>query len=379
MAEVRDALIVAGGAGTRLRPLTTTIPKPLLPLCARPFLAGVLHRLAEVGVDHVRLVVGSDPSPFEVLQPVARRLGVTLTAVPEPRPLDTAGGVREVLDDLRGTTLVLNGDILTDVDLSPVLAAHVAARAEATLVLTRVEDTSTFGVCVREGSRIVDFVEKPAPGTLPGQDAVNAGTYVLEPDALRRFPRGPLSFERDVFPGLVADGAHVEGVVSDAVWADLGTPERFLEGHRLALDGRLRWPTLDEVGAADADGVRRGTEVAMAADARLVGPCLVDDRVRIGPGAVVGPYAVLGAGTHVGAGARVRDTVAREDVRIGGHAQLDGVLLGVGATIGTDVHLTPGTVLGDRAEVADGVRDRGPLRIDPGAGVGVSRGAEERG
>lgn len=379
MAEVRDALIVAGGAGTRLRPLTATTPKPLLPLCARPFLGGVLHRLADAGVDHVRLVVGADPSPFEVLQPVARRLGVVLTAVPEPAPLDTAGGVREVLDDLRGTTLVLNGDILTDVDLARAVAAHVEVRAAATLVLTRVEDTSAFGVCVRDGSRIVDFVEKPAPGTLPGQDAVNAGTYVLEPEALRGFPRGPLSFERDVFPGLVADGAHVEGVVSDAVWADLGTPERFLAGHRLALDGRLRWPTLDEVGTADADGVRRGADVEVAADARLIGPCLLDAGVRVGPGAVVGPHAVLGAGTVVGPRAQVRDTVVREDVRIGAGAQLDGVLAGIGVTIGTDVHLTPGTVLGDRAEVADGVRGRGPFRVDPGTVEGVSRGAEERG
>ncbi len=253
-APVEDALIVAGGAGTRLWPLTAATPKPLLPFCGAPFLTGVLRRLADVGVRRVWLVVGADPSPFEVLRPRAVQLGIDLVAVPEPTPLDTAGGVREAIEHIEATCLVLNGDILTDVDLAAAVATHRDAGAAATLVLTRVADTSSYGVCVREGTRIVGFVEKPAPGELPGQDAVNAGTYVLEPAAMRRFPRGRLSFERTVFPELVAAGAHVEGVASTAVWADLGTRTRYLDGHRLALDGDLDWPTLAEVPVWPAPG-----------------------------------------------------------------------------------------------------------------------------
>jgi mannose-1-phosphate guanylyltransferase len=353
MTTIRDAMIVAGGAGTRLRPLTNGTPKPLLPFCGAPFLSGVIRRLAAVGVDRVLLVVGADTDPFAVVDADATRHGVSVEVVPEPTPLDTAGGVRAALDRVRGTFLVLNGDILTDVDLAAVAATHTRADATATLVLTRVEDTSTYGVCVRDGTRIVDFVEKPAPGTLPGQDAINAGTYVLEPDAIARFPEGPLSFERTVFPGLVADGAHVEGHVDDGVWADLGTPDRFREGHRLALDGALAWPTLDDV-PAGADGIRRADDVVVAEDAVLTGPLLLLPGVRVGAGADVGPHVVLGPGSRVGADAHLTDVVAFEGTVVGDGAEVAHSLLGTGVHIGSAARLTDDVVLGDRAEVAPG-------------------------
>jgi mannose-1-phosphate guanylyltransferase len=344
-------MIVAGGAGTRLLPLTATTPKPLLPFCGAPFLEGVLRRLSAVGVERVLLVVGADTAPFAALTASARRFGVEVEAVPEPEPLDTAGGVRSALDQVTGTFLVLNGDILTDVDLAAAIAAHDAARAAGTLVLTRVEDTSTFGVCVREGSRIVDFVEKPAPGTLPGQDTVNAGTYVLEPSALASFPEGRLSFERQVFPGLVAGGAHLEGFVSEGVWADLGTPERFLAAHRLALSGALAWPSLDDL-PADADGIRRATDVEVAPSAVLRGPVLLGPGARIGPDAVLGPNVTLGAGTVVGAGSELTDTVTFADVEVGPAVRADGLLAGAGARIGEGAELGREVVLGDGEAVA---------------------------
>ena len=364
MSTVREAMIVAGGAGTRLQPLTATTPKPLLPFCGAPFLAGVIRRLAAIEIERVLLVVGADTGPFEALRPAAATLGVEIEMVPEPEPLDTAGGVRAALDRVSGTFLVLNGDILTDIDLRIPIAAHQAAGAAATLVLTRVADTSTFGVCIRRGQQIVGFVEKPPPGSLPGQDAVNAGTYVLEPDAMARYPLGRLSFERDVFPGLVADGEHVEGVVGEGVWADLGTPERFLEGHRLALDGQMAWPTLADV-PPDADGVRRAEDVEVAADATVHGPCLLLPGGRIGAGATVGPYAVLGPGTRVAAGATVRDCVLGAEVEVGTGASLAAVLTGGGAAVGAhlvlhDVVLGDGAVLPAGDRVPAGARVAGP-------------------
>ncbi len=355
MSEVRDAMIVAGGAGTRLRPLTRTTPKPLLPFCGAPFLAGVVRRLAAVGVRRVLLVVGADPAPFEALREDAARVGVTIEAVPEPTPLDTAGGVREALERVEGTFLVLNGDILTDVDVAGAVEAHHRAGAHATLVLTRVEDTSTFGVAVREGTRIVRFVEKPAPGTLPGQDAVNAGTYVLEPGAIARFPRGPLSFERDVFPGLVEQGAHVEGWVGDGVWADLGTPERFLAGHRAALDGRLRWPSLEQLPRLGAGRWQHET-ARLAADAEVVEPVLLGRDARVASGARVGPHVVLGAGADVGPGADLRDTVLFEGVRVGAGARAEGALVGHHAALGPASLLEREVVVGDRAQIEPGAR-----------------------
>lgn len=364
MGQVEEAMIVAGGAGTRLRPLTDTTPKPLLPFCGEPFLAGVLVRLAEAGVRRVWLVVGADPSPFRVLESVARAHGMELEAVPEPEPLDTAGGVRSVIDRCEGSVFVLNGDVLTDVDLGAVGRGHVAAGADATLVLTRVEDTSTFGVCVLDGERITGFVEKPPPGTLPGQDAVNAGTYVLEPAALARFPIGRLSFERRVFPDLVAGGGLVRGVVSDAAWADLGTPERYLDGHRLALAGALAWPALAAL-PAGADGVHRGSDVEVAPGATVVGPALLATGTSIADGARVGPDVVLGAGCRIGTGATVTDSVLAAGTVIGAGARVDGLVAGERARVADAAVITGPVVLGDGALAPAGATLGAGTRIPP--------------
>jgi mannose-1-phosphate guanylyltransferase len=351
---VREAMIVAGGAGSRLRPLTDTVPKPLVPFCGEPFLAGVLHRLATAGVARVWLVVGADTAPFAVLDPVAAELGLVLELVPEPEPLDTAGGVRSVIDACEGSVLVLNGDVLTDLDLAAVGRRHQAAGAAVSLVLTRVPDTSTFGVCVLAGDRITGFVEKPPPGTLPGHDTVNAGTYVLEPDALQRFPAGrPLSFEREVFPGLVATGAHVQGIVSEAAWADLGTPERYLAGHRAALAGELRWPALDRY-AGDAHGIRRGADVEVADDALVVGPVLLAPGACLGAGCTVGPHVVVGSGARIGAGSEVVDSVLGAGTRIGTAARVRGLATGREAHLGDGATVEGPVLLADRARVPPG-------------------------
>ena len=350
MEAVREAMIVAGGAGTRLRPLTDTTPKPLLPFCGEPFLAGVLVRLADAGVRRVWLVVGADPSPFMVLRPLARAHGVELEAVPEPEPLDTAGGARSVIDRCDGSVFVLNGDVLTDVDLGSVGRGHLETGADATLVLTRVEDTSTFGVCVLEGERITGFVEKPPPGTLPGHDAINAGTYVLQPGALSRFPLGRLSFEREVFPGLVADGALVRGVVSDAVWADLGTPERYLEGHRLALAGSLQWPALAAV-PSDGDRVHRQRDVEVTAGARVRGPALLGAGATIAAGAQVGPDVVLGPGCRIAADVTITDSVLGAGTVIEAGATVQGLVSGTGARVGAGATVAGPATIGDGAVV----------------------------
>ena len=349
---VREALIVAGGRGTRLQPLTFGVPKPLLPFCGEPFLVGVLQRLARVGIRRTWLIVGADEAPFRELVGVVP--GMDIEIVPEPTPLDTAGGVRAVADRLEDTVLVLNGDVLTDVDIDAVIAHHQQHRPAATIVLTRVEDTSSFGVCVREGSRIVDFVEKPAAGTLPGQDTVNAGTYVLETEVLARHPGGPLSFERDVFPGILADGHTLEGLVWDGVWSDLGTPDRWLEGTRLALAGDLEWPTIERLDVAAGRILTAAADVARGAVVR--GPAGLDG-ARIATGATVGPNTWLGAGVTIGGAARVHDSVVMEGSQVGEGVVLDrvivgrnsrieaGAIIGRGAVLGHDQHVAPGDSL----------------------------------
>lgn len=357
----RDALIVTGGQGTRLRPLTLTTRKELLPLCGVPFLAGVIRRLADAGIERVLLVAGADPAPFGPLHGDARELGVELEVVPEPEPLDTAGGVRSVLDRVRPPFLVLNGDVLTDVDYRGVVDAHRRADADATLVLTTVQDTSSYGVCVLEGERIVDFVEKPAPGTLPGQDTVNAGTYVLERHALDVLPEGRLSFERQVFPAMLQRGQHIHGVVWDGVWADLGTPERFRRGHRLALQGELAWPGVVAV-PERSPGVRVHPDADVAAAAQLVAPVLVLAGAVVGGGATVGPDVVVGERSVVGSGAHLSDSVLFDDVRIGPGVTATGLVAGRGSTVaegtrlGRDVVLGDGVTAGPDDALTDGAR-----------------------
>lgn len=349
---VSDAMIVAGGRGTRLRPLTFTTPKPLVPFCGRPFLAGVIARLAAAGIERVWLVVGADTEPFDTFARAARDLGVDVSCIPEPEPLDTAGGVRSALDRVDGPFLVLNGDVLTDLDFTVPIQAHLRAGADATIVLTRVEDTSSFGVCVRDGSRITNFVEKPPPGTLPGQDAINAGTYVLEPAALTRFPEGPLSFETEVFPGILEAGGHIEGAVWEGVWADLGTPDRLRDATRRALAGELRWPSVTET-ADRGGGIRVAAEAEVAADATLVGPVLVLPGASIGA-AEVGPDTVVGAGAEVADDATIRRSILFDDARVGPGVEADGLLAGSGATVEAGADLGKGVVIGDHEVVGAG-------------------------
>jgi mannose-1-phosphate guanylyltransferase len=356
MMAVQTALIVAGGKGTRLQPLTHDVAKPLVPFCGEPFLAGVIRRLAEAGVDHVLLVVGDDTEPFQSLDPLAQRLGIRLEPVPEPEPLDTAGGVRSVSDRFTEPVLVLNGDILTNVDYEAVASHHLASGADATIVLTEVSDTSSYGVAVREGSRIVAFVEKPEPGTLPGHRTVNAGTYVLHPSVLHDFPEGPLSFERDVFPTVLDRGAHIEGFVWDGVWQDLGTPERYREGHRLALDGELAWPAITDVPVV-SPGVRVVDSAAVGPTARIEAPVLILAGARIAAAAVVGPHAVVGQGSMVGPGATVREgSVLHDGVQIGEGVEAVGLLAGTGARVEAGAHLGRDVVLGAGETVPAGER-----------------------
>nr|WP_274388374.1 NDP-sugar synthase [Salsipaludibacter albus] len=338
-------MVVAGGRGTRLRPLTDDCPKPLLPLAGDPFLMGVVRRLAAVGVRRVFLVVGDDTTPFEVLRDPAGALGVEVVAVPEPEPLDTAGGVRSAIDRVDGPTFVLNGDVLTDLDFAAMADHHARTGADVTISLTLVEDTSSYGVCVREGTRIVDFVEKPAPGTLPGQRGVNAGTYLLQPDALDAFAQGRLSFERTVFPGILAAGGHVEGFASEGVWADLGTPSRYRHGHHLVLAGAMPWPSVAAV-ADRGDGVRVAADARVADDARLVGPCLVLDGARVASGAVVGPDVVVGREAVVGAEAVLQDTVLLDGAVVGDGVAAVGLVAGERSTVRAGAELGHGVVLG---------------------------------
>jgi mannose-1-phosphate guanylyltransferase len=314
------AVVLAGGGGTRLRPLTDTLPKPMLPFMGAPFAAGLLRRLAAAGFDDVTFLVGRDAESW---------VGLPATVVTEETPLDTAGAARRLLRDARGEApvLVCNGDVLTDLDYGALVAAHHDAGAVATIALTRVADTSSFGVVVCDpDGRVEQFVEKPPPGTLDA-DTVNAGTYVLAPDAFAEFPGdGPLSFERDVFPGLLSAGRRLLGVAADAYWQDLGTPARYLDGHRAVLEGRCAWPL--------GEGMRL-----------VAGRAAVHDSAEVADGSDLGANVVVGAGCVIEGGARLADAVLHERVRVGEEAQVRRAVLGEGAVVGEAAVVGPDAVL----------------------------------
>jgi mannose-1-phosphate guanylyltransferase len=332
------AVVLVGGEGTRLRPLTETIPKPLLPFMNRPFLDHVLNHLASHGVDEVILSSSYLEDRFRAfLQGRPDRPRVTWVA--EPEPLGTAGAIARARDQLDDTFLVLNGDVLHALDLDALLAFHRDRGAVATIALKRVDDARPFGL-VETGAdgRVRAFQEKPAE-LVPGD--INAGTYVLEPRALDGVPSGvTISIERDTYPALIQRGEPVFAMVTRGYWRDVGTPAAYLQAHLDALEGRV--------------GGHRYPRPLVAEDARIDPRARVGDLAVVGPGARIGPEArvarsvlqaraevgegaevdgsILGPGATVGPGAEVRDSVLAEGARIGPDARLQAASVGAGGT-----------------------------------------------
>ena len=289
------AVVLVGGFGTRLRPLTLTVPKPMLPIGHVPMIARLVERLGRGGVTEVVLALGFRPEPFIEAFPDGYCGDVALTYAVEPEPLDTAGAIKFAAEfaGIDDTFVVANGDVMTDLDVSALVAAHRSFGAEATLHLIGVEDPSAFGVVdlAADGS-VRAFVEKPAPGTEPS-NLINAGTYVFEPSVLDRIPAATkVSVERDTFQRLVADG-RLYGVATDDYWIDAGVPTLYRAANLDLLDGKRRTERCDAV-AASAD---------VAPDA-VIEHSIVGAHVHVAPGATV-IDSVLLPGASVGSGARV--------------------------------------------------------------------------
>jgi len=341
-----QALILAGGEGTRLRPLTATVPKPVVPLVDRPFIAFMLDWLRGHGIDDIVISCGFLADGVRAVLGDGAAWGVRLRYVEEPRPLGTGGAVKYAAGQLDERFLVLNGDVLTDLDLTAQLARHAEAGARATLALVAVADPSAYGLVRLDGDgRVLAFLEKPSADQLARIDTnlVNAGAYVLERDVLELLPADqPASIERDLFPRLVGDGLH--GVPSTAYWLDIGTPARYLQATADILDGAVRTAVADAL-----DGAR----LAVAPDAevagRLVGPALVGARARIAAGAVVTGRTVLGRDVEIAAGARVDGAVVLDGAVVGPDATVTDAIIGPGARIGRHCRISGHAVVGEGA------------------------------
>lgn len=311
------AVVLVGGFGTRLRPLTLTTPKPMLPVGHRPIVENLVRMLSVAGVDEVVLGLGFKPEPFVAAFPDGTCAGVRLHYAVEPEPLDTAGAIRFAAEHagIDDTFVVVNGDVLCDLDVASLIAFHRATGAEATLHLTPVDDPSAYGVvALASDGRVERFVEKPAPGTAPS-NLINAGTYVLEPSVLGRIPTGrKVSIERETFPAIVADG-RLFAMSTDDYWIDTGRPEPYLRANLDMIDGVRRAPAVGPVAAVETGAiVEAGALVRhslVSAGARIDAGASVEDSVvlatgRVGAGAIVVRSIVMG---EVGGGARVVDSV----------------------------------------------------------------------
>lgn len=331
-----QALILAGGEGTRLRPLTSTIPKPVVPLGDRPFIAHMIEWLRRHGVDDVILACGFMATDVRAVLGDGAALGVRLRYVEEPRPLGTGGALKYAEDVLDDRFLMLNGDVLTDIDLTAQLEQHERTGARATLALVAVEDPSAYGlVRLAEDRSVVEFLEKPQESAIE-TNLINAGAYVLERNVLEQMPPAGtnVSIERDVFPGLVGHGLF--GHPAEGYWLDIGTPERYLQGTFDIVSGRVATAV-----PAQRDGVLilPGSEIASSA---TVGPDAV-----VGPGAIVGEGAVIERsvvleGASVGAASCLRDAIVGPYARIGEDCDIELAVLGEATAVKPGSKLEPG-------------------------------------
>jgi mannose-1-phosphate guanylyltransferase len=346
--------VLVGGEGTRLRPLTLSVPKQMLPVAEQPMIERVLGHLARHGIDRAVLSLGYLPDAFVNAYPDGVAAGVRISYAVEPSPLDTAGAIRFAalhagIDD---TFVVVNGDVLTDVDLGALLTFHRARGAEGTISLHAVDDPSGFGVVpTDEDGRVRAFIEKPAKGEAP-TDLVNAGTYVLEVSVLERIPDGRrVSIERETFPSMVEDGS-LYALADSSYWLDAGTPDAYLRAHWDLLDSRRQRPPAP--GARDiGDGiwVLGAAEIEPGADLR--GPALIGDGARVHHGAWI-EAAVVGHGCVVERGARVIRSVLLPGAHVGAGATVEGSIVGPRALVGkgSDVRLL--SVIGAEVKVEAG-------------------------
>ena len=339
---IRQAVLLAGGRGTRMWPLTEDTPKALLPLAGVRFIEYQIRLVAAAGVEQVFLAVGREHAAawraFVDEWDVTPELHLSF----EETPLDTAGPVRALLRRLDERFLVLNGDVIFDAPIDDFIA-HAREDAAGVLALVRVEDPSAYGVVVTDAAGMVErFVEKPAPGTEPA-DTVNAGVYLLSRDALAEYPAGRLSFERQVFPDLVSAG-RLAGVAVEGAWLDIGTPTLYLETHRAVMMGETRLPP-----AAGPHVAGEGTTLA---------------------GNQAGTWSWIGSGVTVDEGATVEESVVLDGAVLGEGAAVKRSIVGWNAEVMPGARLSGDSIVGGAAVVGPGCEVDCGLRVAPGTKLG---------
>jgi len=349
------AILLAGGKGSRLRPLTLHTPKPIVPIFDRAFLHYQLDLLKQVpDIDEVILSLNYQPRRIEEVFGDGLDAGIRIRYVVEPAPLGTGGAVKYAGDTLTDSVVVFNGDVMTTLDLAAVIRTHRERRARATIVLTPVEDPSAYGLVDTDGDgNITRFLEKPRPEEIT-TNHINAGIYILEPETFDRIPNDvPWSIERSYFPSLIERRETFVSYLYEGYWIDIGSPDKYMQVHRDIMDGRFisaPFASLPEPRQSISAGAR------IEPGAAVTGPCFIDEGVIIKAGARIGPYAVIGRQTQVEEDATIEESIIWPNCRVGSHAEVRHAIVGRHCHVGRNVSLTSGAVLGDKTTLTDFTR-----------------------
>lgn len=341
-----DAVVLVGGQGTRLRPLTVSTPKPMLPTAGYPFLAHLLSRIKAAGIEHVVMGTSYKAEVFEEYFGDGSEMGLEIEYVVEEEALGTGGAIRNVESRLRfDTAMIFNGDVLSGADLGGILQTHVDNEADVTLHLVRVPDPSQFGsVPTAADGRVEAFLEKTEA---PPTDQINAGCYVFERDVIRSIPEGRVvSVERETFPGLLKSGARVFGHVDTTYWRDMGRPSDFVQGSSDLVRGIAPSPLLEG----------------------RTGESLIDDSAGVAGGAILVGGTSVGRGSTIGAGCRLDDCVVFDGVTIEPGAMIRGSIIASGTTIGANARIQD-CVIGDGVNIGARCELQGGMRVWPGVDI----------
>ncbi len=357
------AVIMAGGEGTRLRPQTSNLPKPMLPLVGRPMMEHIISLLRRHGITDIVVTVAFLPNASRSYFGDGSELGVRMVYATEETPLGTAGSVRNARDELTERFLVISGDVLTDINLTSLIEFHEKNNALATLALCAVENPLEFGIVItREDGSIERFLEKPGWGQV-FSDTINTGIYVLEPEIFDVIPEGrAVDFSSEVFPTVLEAGAPLFGYVADGYWEDVGTTAAYLKAHEDILDGKVE---VDISGFELAPGVFLGKGSSVDPSARLDSPAFIGENCTIDEEAVIGAYTTIGANTRVSERAELRHSVIGENSYIGQAARVEGSVLGRACDLRRGARCEPGSVVGEGCLIGANAELRGGVKVYP--------------
>src|SRR4051795_6129967 len=378
------AVIMAGGEGTRLRPLTSNQPKPMMPLANRPMMEHIVRLLKEHGFDEIVVTLAFLPQAIRTYFGDGSEFGVRMVYATEETPLGTAGSVRNAMEQLKDERfLVISGDVLTDIDLSAVVKYHEEKGAMVTIGLKAMENPLEFGIVITdEDGSIERFLEKPGWGQV-FSDTINTGIYVLEPEIFDAIPAGePVDFSGDVFPKLLDEGAPMFGYVAEGYWEDVGNLEAYVRAHRDVLDGKV---TIDVPGFRLREGVWLGEGAEIDPDATIDGPAVIGDYCKVEAGAQLHEYCVLGSNLIVRSDAFIERSVVHDNAYLANGVRLRGCVIGRSSDLRQGARCEEGVVLGDdcfvgeHAVINPGVKIYPFKTVEPGAIINSSIVWESRG